>query len=151
MTMKLLPPPKEPAKKQRRKQRPKQRPANNGGRIFVGGVLGNRGGGRPPNEFREWLRTHVLDNPKLRANLQRIAEVDLAGASGLRADLALRAAGLLIQLASWAADRVEGKATQPVRIDPTDAERLEALRGLSNEELIAHLKTVDSETAHRPA
>ncbi len=145
--MKLLPPPKPNSDK---KQRPKQRKPRTGkGKLYVGGVPGNAGGGRPPNEFREWLREHILLNPKFRENLQRIAEIDLAQWGSRRADLALRAASLLLQLGSFAADRVEGRPMQPITVD-SDAARREVLRAMTNEELIAHLHTVESAAAHVP-
>lgn len=145
--MKLLAPPKKQRRKQRGKQPPK-RPGSNGGSIFTGGVPGNRGGGRLTNEFKEFLATEILGSEQMRKNLKAMAEIDLASLGGKDPLLAVRAAGLVVQVAAWAADRVEGKATQPLRFDPTETDTVAALRAMSNEELIAALKTVDSEAAH---
>ena len=117
------------------------------GRVF-GGNPGNRGGpGRPTSEFKQFLADHVLGSPQMRKNLMDIVEVDLAALSAKDPVLAVRAAGLVVQVASWAADRVEGKATQSLRFDPNETGRVAALRELTNEELIAALKTLDSDEA----
>lgn len=147
--MKLLAPPKKTRRKPGKKGKPRGRDPVTG-QLF-GGNPGNAGGGRPvgpTNEFKEFLATEILGSERLRKNLQGIAEMDLASVAGKDPGLAIRAAGLLLQLASWAADRVEGKATQPLRFDPSETAKVAALRELTNEELIAHLKTIDSELAH---
>lgn len=144
-----------PAPKQRRKQRdkrpgkrPPKRPGDNGGSIFTGGVPGNKGGGRLANEFKEFLATEILGSAHMRENLKRIADLDLAVIGAKDPVLAIRAAQLVLQVAAWSADRVEGKASQPLRFDPSETAKVAALRELTNEELIAHLKTIDSELAH---
>lgn len=149
--MKLLAPPKKTRAKHGRRasgKGPKRDPIT--GRLF-GGNPGNKGGGRPlgPSmEFKEFLATEILGSEQLRKNLKDIVECDIAAAAGRDPVLAVRAAGLVIQVAQWAADRVEGKATQPLRFDPTETERVAALRQMTNAELIAALKTIDSAEVH---
>jgi len=146
--MKMLPSPKT-----RRKTRPQGRGKRDSGprrdpvtgQLF-GGNPGNRGGGRLTNEFKEFLATEILGSPQMRQNLQAIVAVDITQIHNPA--LAIRAAKLMIDLAAWAADRVEGRAMQPLRSDPMETERVAALREMTNEELIAALKTVDSEITH---
>lgn len=46
-------------------------PGRNGGRLKRGGT--NPGAGRPPNEFKDFLKREIRDNPESRAALIRAA------------------------------------------------------------------------------
>lgn len=156
MAMKALPPGRKTRRKDGKGDRntngrtgPQRDPVT--GRLF-GGNPGNKGGsGRPrgaATEFKQFLADQILGSAQMRANLVAIAETDLAALGAVDPALAVRTAGLVVQVAAWAADRVEGRATQLTRDDPAEAAQVAALREMSNEELIADLKTIESEIAH---
>lgn len=126
------------------KQRPVLRPQAHGGALYAGGVPGNRGG-RPSNEFREFL-AELLGSSKLRESLRQIAEMNLPEIASRRAHEAVRAAHLLLDFASWAADRVEGRATLPVVVD-SEGSRRQALRAMTDVQLVALLATLNAEQA----
>ena len=81
-----------------------------GGYFQAGGLQGpGRGptkgnGGRPPDDFYEWL-SGVFNSPKVRARLERLfREGDDAH---------------LIKAAIWAAERLHGKPAQPIEATGT--------------------------------
>ena len=66
----------------------------------TGGVKGNRGGGRPPDEFRRKMR-ELASNPQWEVFLQECCD-------GVHGPL------MSMKALEWLADRGYGKATQPI-------------------------------------
>src|SRR5438093_1222921 len=108
--MKALPPPPKTRRKDGKGHRssnsqtgPQRDPIT--GQVF-GGNPGNKGGtGRPRSattEFKLFLAEHILGSAQMRANLVAIAETNLAALGAVDPALAVRTAGLVVQVAAWA-------------------------------------------------
>ncbi len=74
-------------------------PARNGGRLLPGGKKGNKGGGRPPEEFKELCREFVSSAPARRS---------------VKTILADDKHPHFASLWKYLADRGYGKAEQPI-------------------------------------
>lgn len=107
--------------KQRRKQRMVDAP--NGGKLYAGGVPGNKGGGRKPSAFLAAMKT-ALERGKAGVVVEKIISGDILEALGTdkegNAIVGETRNADRLKAIEFAASYAEGKPAQPVDLRQTE-------------------------------
>ena len=108
--------PAKTAKKTAPKKKPAKRtPAHGKGALYVGGVPGNKGGGRLPDEFKAMMR-EIASSPEAIARLKSLAAPPVPGEGGRYTD----DDSAFQKAFREAADRGYGRPVQPHELGGPD-------------------------------